>query len=233
MGSGNSAPKAPAQVKETYTNGYGDSATQNAFTPSAFNQSQMNNYQSEIPTLQNKLYDTQGNDTQARAMAEATKANGLKSFTRTMNDSLGSDMSNIAGRFGSLDNSTMDSALKRFGQAKSDGLTALQNEYDSNYQNNLNNIQSYNQNNLNSALNGMNNLYNLSNGQSANALNSSNATNNFNAENYKNALSAYTTNQANQNAMYSKLGTAVAGAGLMFVPGGQGAGAALLSSSAK
>lgn len=204
---GNNRPTQPEQAKESYS-AWENTANQNGFTPSAFNQSQMNNYQSVIPTLQSKLYDTAGADTQARAAADATKANGLKSFTRTMNDTLGSDMSNIAGRFGSLDNSTMDSALKRFNQAGQEGLTALQNDYDANYQNNLNNIQSYNQNNLNSALNGIGNLYNLSNGYSANALNSSNATNNFNQQNYSNNLAAWNADQVNNNAMWNNLAKA-------------------------
>ena len=212
---GDSAPAAPAQKKETYS-AWGNKATQDNFTPSAFNQSQMDYYQSAIPTLQAKLYDTQGNDSQARAQADAIKANGLKSFTRTMDDSFGSDMANIAGRFGSLDNSTYDSALKRFGQAKSEGLQALQNDYDANYQNNLNNIQSYNQNNLNSALNGMNNLYNLANGYSANALNSSNATNGFNQQSYANQLAQYNAKQAQNNALYGT-GAQVAGTAAMFL----------------
>lgn len=202
---GDSAPTAPKQEKESYSS-WGNLATQNGFTPSAFNQKQMDSYQSAIPTLQAKLYDTQGNDAQARAQADATRANGLKSFTRTMDDSLGSDMANISHRFGSLENSTMDSALKRFGQAKSEGLQALQNDYDANYQNNMNNIQAYNQNNLNSALNGMNNLYNLANGYSQNALSSSNATNNFNQQSYTNQLAAWKAQQDQNTAMWSAFG---------------------------
>jgi len=215
MGGSNSEPSAEAQVKSTYTNGYGDSATQDGFTPSAFNQSQMSAYQSAIPTLQSKLYDTKGADTQARAAADATKANGLKSFTRTMNDSFGTNMADAAHRFGSLDNSTFDSMNKRFGQATSDGLTALQNDYDANYQNNMNNQQSYNQNNLNSALNGMGNLYNLANGQSQNALNSSNASNNFNNTQYGTQASMFNAktaaDAAKQAAMYQAMGTAMSG----------------------
>lgn len=209
---GENEPSSPTQKKEKYT-AWGNTGDQNSFTPSAFNQSQMDYYQKSLPGLQSKLYDTTGADTQARAMADATRANGLKTFTNSMNDSLGKDMSNIAGRFGSLDNSTMDSALKRFGQAKSDGLTALQNDYDANYQNNLSNIQAYNQNNLNSALNGMNNLYNMSNGYSSNALNSSNATNNFNQQNYQNALAQYQYKQNQNSGLFGGLSGAASGLG--------------------
>lgn len=218
-------PSQPAQVKSTYKNGFGDEATQDEFHPSDWNKSQMSYYQSAVPTLQNKLYDINGADSQARAMADATRANGLKRFGQTMDESLGRDVASVAHRFGSLDNSTMDSALKRFGQAKSDGLQLLQNDYDANYQNNMNSIQGYNMNNLNSALNGMGNLYNLGNGLSQNALSSSNATNNFNNQQYANRLAAYNANLARQNTMFNGL-SSVLGNSQLTGAIGNGIGAA-------
>lgn len=206
------APKAPEQKKETYS-AWGNTATQDGFTPSKYNADQMSYLQGAMPELQNKLFDYQGADTQARAMADATKANGMKSFKRDADTLFGGYVADSARRFGSLNNSSYDSDMKRFGQATNDGLQELQNNYDANYQNNLSNIQNYNLQNLNTAQNGIGNLYNLANGQSQQALTSSNATNNFNQQNYSTAMQGYLADQQRKSSQWSALGGAIGGIG--------------------
>lgn len=209
---GGSEPSQPAQVKEKYS-AWGNVGDQNGFTPSSYNQSQMDRYQSVIPKLQDKLYDTTGADTQARAYADNLKSLGLKRFKQDQADALGTIQSNNARRFGSLSNSDYDSNLKTLSRESNSALEDMNTQYDTNYQNALDNYQGYNTNNLNSALNGMGNLYNLSNGLSQNALNSSNATNNFNMTGYQNQLAQYNADQANKGAMYQLLGSAIGGIG--------------------
>lgn len=214
----NDAPDPPAQKKETYS-AWGNTATQDGFTPSAYNQSQMNWVQSVTPQIQSKLFDTNSADSQARAYADNLKAQGLKSFKADSADLLGSIQSNNAKRFGSLSNSDYDSQLNSASKQMASSLADIDTQYDANYQNALNNYQNYYTNMLAVPSNISSNLYNLSNGLSQNALNSSNATNNFNMTGYQGRLQAYAADQAQKAAMYNALGNSISG-----VAGGLGTG---------
>jgi hypothetical protein len=202
MGGSNKAPEPPKQKKETYSSGFGDTATQDSFTPSDYNLSQMNWVQSVTPQLQSKLYDSSGADSQARAYADNIKSQGLKSFKLNQADSLGAIQADNARRFGSLSNSDYDTNLKTMIRENNSALEDINAQYDMNYQNALNNYQNY-YNNLLSTASGVGaNLYNLGSGLSQNAFNSSNATNNFNQQNYQNQLAQYNQQQAQNNAMW-------------------------------
>ena len=93
------------------------------------------------------------------------------------------------------------------------------------------NDQSYNTSNLANAMNMINQYYNTGNTFMPTSASASKSGNDYNQQVYKNALAAQQA--ANQNTMgYAKLGTQLAGAALMFVPGGQAAGAALMGAGA-
>ena len=220
MGSGNKdsapeAPKAPVQQIKTYDNGFGDTATQDKFNPSAYNQQQMAWTEQVMPQIQNKLFDQNGADSQARAYADNLKAQGMKSFKQQADDLYGGYVADGARRFGTLDSSSNDSNMKRFGQATQEGLQEVNNNYDANYQNALNNYQSYYTNMLATPQTIQGNLYNLANGQSQNALSSSNSYNNFANQQYQSQLALYNAQQQLKNqqqaGMMSRFGSALGG----------------------
>jgi len=211
---GGGEPAAPEQKKETYS-AFGNVASQDGFTASPYNQKQMDYYQGIVPTLQSQLYDQNTGEQQATNYAQNIKDQGMRSFKRDMADSLGTTIADNARRFGSLNNSSYDSGLKRFTQAQEQGLQDLNNNYDANKMNYMNDYTNRYTNLLNNAQNGIGNLYNLANGQSQNALSSSNATNTMAQQLYQTQASMYNTQQQANAAMAS---AAMSAAGNMLKP---------------
>jgi len=193
-------PVAPKQQIKTYDNGFGDTATQDKFNPSGYNQQQMSWAQEASKGLQGQLMDFNGADSQARAYADNLKAQGLKSFKRDSADLFGGYQADSAHRFGTLNNSGYDSQMKRFTQGQQEGLQGLENDYDTNYQNALTNRQSYLTNQLAIPQNVIANQYNNANGLSQNALQSSNAGNQFNQGIYGTQANIFNT----QSALYAQ-----------------------------
>jgi len=150
--------------------------------------------------LQNELMNQNGADTEARAYADNLQAQGLKRFKQQSDDLYGGYMADSARRFGTLNTSSNDSNMKRFGKAQNEGIQDLTSQYDTNYQNALTNRQSYLINQLAIPQNVIANQYNNANGLSQNALQSSNAGNQFNQGIYGTQANIFNT----QSALYAQ-----------------------------
>lgn len=243
MGGSDKQPEQPAfqgsqykfgnnLMSSTYKNG-NDIVTQ--WNPTGQEQQTYNTLQDKLPSLYDKATTSQDFTPYVNAYTQNQK----DAVNRDYNDSMRLLKANFASD-GIMGSSEGLDKLKPLQDSYNQSMQSIEANAPT-YANELrNNDLAYNSSLLGNAVNGLNQFYNTGNTFNSDAQGLSQFGNNDANTKYQNAMSGYLQNkminQQSKNSMWGNISNALttaAGAGLMFVPGGQAAGTAILASKAK